>query len=150
MQVSAYGISSKRFERGLASDEARSPIELRIPAAQGTEDDMSETVRKRRSQALLHSEQFVATVADEILVAAVSRKRDGNMLARQTTDSVCWNCRTIRIGLIVDPNKLIEEIVMRCFYDFTTMIRPFCSSNHRCVSRLVIARLSEAYRASKN
>ena len=52
----------------------------------------------------------VATIARKVFIASITGKYDGNLLFRQFADTVSWQCRTVRIRLIIQIRKMIDQI----------------------------------------
>src|SRR6185437_8414689 len=81
-------IPRERLERRLGAEHPRRPIELRIRAAEWTEERAPQAERHRGAQPLLGEMEAIAPVAAEALVAAVAGERDRHVPARELADAI--------------------------------------------------------------
>src|SRR5947209_1599483 len=72
VEVAVDRIARQRLQRRLRAEHARRPVELRIDAAEMTEQRTPHAGRQQRAHAFLGELEAIAAVATEALVAAVA------------------------------------------------------------------------------
>src|SRR5262249_39372136 len=72
MQVRVAGIARERLESRLAAEYARRPVQLRVEAAERSEQRLTHESRQATAEAFLHRKQLVTAIAGEVLIATVA------------------------------------------------------------------------------
>ena len=115
VKIAFHRGSGHAFKGGFGTEDAGSPVGLRVKLAHCAEDGAAQTQRQGRAHFFFHQVKLVTTVAAKALVAAIAGKRDGDVLARQLADAVGGDGRAVGVGFVVELCQGVDEVEVVAF-----------------------------------
>jgi hypothetical protein len=135
------------FKRRFGAKHARRPVRFRIAATEQTKQRPTHAMRHGRAQAFFHQVQAVATIAAKGFIATVTRQGNRDVPARQLTDAVGGNRRTVGIGLVVQTGQRVDQIKVVAGDQVTVMAGAVTVGNLLGKLRFVERRIVKGNRA---
>ena len=107
-EVGVHRIAGQVREKGLAAEDLRQIVGLRVEPAERPEHRPPQERRHQAADEVLAQVEGIAAVPGEVLVAAVAREGHGDPLAGGLRDVVGRHGRGVGEGLVVVPRQLLD------------------------------------------
>ncbi len=109
VKVALDGIERQRLEGAFRPKHLRRPVRLRVEPAEKTEERPAHGPGHQSSHALFIGVPSVTAIPAEVLVAAVSRERDGDPPPRELRDAVGRHRGAVGERLVVERRQAVHE-----------------------------------------